>query len=134
MRKYDEMMKPEEVGLDKPRWPFLFSTHLDTSKISRGDTLVFMLELVVTPTDYEIDGFLFFDRTIPGENLYNENLCIRATRNEDGWTVRCNRTSKDWGEKIGHEVEQDGKDFVLPLSNEKGFQGRLRLKLKSALS
>jgi len=134
MRKYDEMMKPEEAGLEKPRWPFLFSTHLDTRKISRGDTLVFMLELAVTPTDYEIDGFLFFDRTIPGEDLYSENLCIRATRNDDGWTVRCNRTSKDWGEKIGHELEQDGEDFVLPLSNEKGFRGRLRLKLKGAPS
>lgn len=132
MRKYDEMMKPEEVGLDKPRWPFLFSTHLDTSKISRGDTLVFMLELEVTPTDYEIDGFLFFDRTVPGESLYTGQLCIRATRNAAGWTVRCNQTGKDWGEKIGHEFERDGEDFILSLSNEKGFRGQLRLKLHSA--
>ena len=134
MRKYDEMMKPEEVTLDKPRWPFLFSTHLDTSKISRGNTLVFMLELVVTPTDYEIDSFLFMNRTIPGENLYSENLCIRATRSDTGWTIRCNRTTEEWGEKLGHELEQDGKDFVLPLSNEKGFRGRLRLELKGAAS
>ena len=130
MRKYDEMMKPEEVGLEKPRWPFLFSTHLDTSKISRGKTLVFMVELIVSPTDYEIDGFLFFGRTIPGETLYKEELCIRATRTDDGWRVRCNRTTAEWGENLGHEIEQDDHGFVLPLSNEKGFRGRLKLKLR----
>jgi len=58
-------MKPARVGLQAPRWPFLFSTHLDTSRIRRGSTLVFSVRLVVTATDYEIDGFLSFDRTIP---------------------------------------------------------------------
>jgi hypothetical protein len=134
MRKYDEMMKPDDVGLKKPRWPFLFSAHLDTSRISRGNTLVFMVELAVSPTDYEIDGFLFFDRTIPGESLYDEKLCIRATRTDDGWRIRCNRTTEEWGESLGHEVDQDEQGFVLKLSNDKGFRGKLRLELKGASS
>lgn len=134
MRKYDEMMKPEEVGLQKPRWPFLFSAYLDTTKISRGNTLVFTVELVITPTDYEIDGFLFLDRTIPGENLYRENLCIRATRSDDGWRVRCNHTDEEWGEKRGVELDRIGQNIVLPISSKKGLRGRLMLNLETMLA
>ena len=134
MRKYDEMMKPREVGLQKPRWPFLFSTHLDTRKISRGNTLVFTVDLVISPTDYEIDGFLFFDRIIPGENLYREKLCIRATKGDDGWRVRCNHTDEEWGEKRGSELKRVEQALVLPISSKKGLRGRLKLDLKSASS
>ncbi|GAB4188911.1 MAG: hypothetical protein Tsb002_15540 [Wenzhouxiangellaceae bacterium] len=130
MRKYDEMMKPAEVGLDSPRWPFLFSTYLDTAKICRGSTLVFTIELVISPTDYVVDGFLFFDRTIPGENLYRDTICIRATHSDQGWRVRCNYTDQEWGEKRGSELEKQGNVIDLPISSRKGLSGCLKLKLK----
>ncbi|MEE4329256.1 MAG: hypothetical protein V2J10_00195 [Wenzhouxiangella sp.] len=129
-RKYDEMMKPARAGLQAPRWPFLFSTHLDTSRIRRGSTLVFSVRLVVTATDYEIDGFLSFDRTIPGENLYQDTLSIRTTRGDDGWRVRFNRTGEHWGETRGRELSKEGSSYILPIESRKGLRGRLKLRLK----
>lgn len=133
LRKYDEMMQPGEVNLAAPRWPFLFSTFLDTSKITRGRTLVFTIELVISATDYVIDGLLFFDRTIPGENLYRDTICIRATQSDDGWRVRCNFTDQEWGETRGSELESasDGS-LLLPISSRKGLKGTLCLKLDSS--
>ena len=109
MRKYDEMMKPTAAGLNKPRWPFLFSTFLDTSKITRGSTMVFTVELVISATDYVIDGVLFFDRTIPGENLYRQTICVRATSTDQGWRVRCNYIDDEWGEKTRQRTPVTGQ-------------------------
>jgi len=129
MRKYDEMMKPARAGLNSPRWPFLFSTFLDTRKITRGNTMVFTVELVVSATDYVIDGVLFFDRTIPGENLYRQTICVRATRTEQGWRVRCNFVDDEWGEKLGSELEYSDGRFVVPIKSAKGLKGKLQLSI-----
>ncbi|TVQ37211.1 MAG: hypothetical protein EA370_07110 [Wenzhouxiangella sp.] len=129
MRQYDEMMKPARVGLARPRWPFLFSAFLDTRKITRGKTMVFTTELVVSATDYVIDGVLFFDRTIPGENLYRQNICVRATRTDQGWRVRCNLVDDEWGEKLGHELELVDGRFVVPIKSAKGLVGSLQLSI-----
>ncbi len=133
MRGYDEMMKPAKVGLERPRWPFLFSTFLDTRKITRGKTMVFTVELVVSATDYVIDGVLFFDRTIPGENLYRQNICVRATSTEEGWRVRCNLVDDEWGEKLGRELELVDGRFVVPINSTKGLAGSLELSIQPHL-
>ncbi|MCC5865557.1 MAG: hypothetical protein JJU31_10590 [Wenzhouxiangella sp.] len=130
MRGYDEMMKPAKAGRADPRWPFLFSAFLDTSKITRGKTMVFTVELVISATDYVLDGILFFDRTIPGENLYRQNICVRATRTDEGWRVRCNLVDDEWGEKLGRELELSDGRYVLPIKSAKGLAGSLMLSIK----
>ncbi len=126
-RKYDEMMQPESTGLSTPRLPLLFSVFLDTKKILRGNTMVFTVELTVSATDYKIGDRLFFGRTIPGEHLYRDILCIRATQSAEGWRVRCNHTDEEWGEKRGSEAESEDDGFSIPISSRKGFKGKLRL-------
>ncbi len=132
MRKFDEMMKPATVGLNRARWPFLFSAFLDTRKITRGSTLVFTVELVISATDYVIDGILFFDRSIPGENLYRQTICVRATRAEQGWRVRCNHIDDEWGEKLGSELDVQHDAFVIPIKSRKGLSGTLKLAMSTA--
>ncbi len=130
MRSYDEMMKPASLELDSPRWPFLFSTFLDTSKISHGRTMVFTIELVISATDYVIDGVLFFNRSIPGENLYRQTICVRATQAEQGWRVRCNLVDDEWGEKLGRELDFVDGCFVVAIKSAKGVEGSLRLGIQ----
>ena len=128
LRKYDELFKPDKLGLDQPRWPHLFSSFLDTRRITRGKTLVFSVDLAVSATEYEIDGSLFTRRRIAGEYLYRDSLCIRATCTEGGWRIRYNRMDEHWAEKRGTEVEQDDQGVWIPLSSKKGFEGKLRLR------
>lgn len=130
MRKYDEMMKPGKAGLNEPRWPTLFSTCLDTTKITRGSTVVFTIELIVSATEYVIDGVLFFDRTIPGENLYRQTICVRATISDDGWRVRCNYIDDEWGETRGTELSLVDGCYIVPVESAKGLKGSLRLAIQ----
>lgn len=129
LRKFDEMMRPNDIGLDEPRWPFLFSTFLDTSRIVVGSTLVFTIEVTVSATEYEVDGFLLFKNTIPGEYLYRDTLCIRATRSDGSWRLRVSHTDEEWGERRGTEAELTERGFIVPIKSKKGFKGRLVLKL-----
>lgn len=131
LRQYDELMLPEKAGLDAPRWPHLFSCFLDTARITRGKTVVFSLDLAVSATEYEIDGNLFTRRRIPGEFLYRDTLCIRATRNDQGWRIRYNRMDEHWAEKLGIDAEQDAQGVWIPLSSKKGFRGKLRLDISA---
>lgn len=120
-RKYDELLKT-----DKPRWPCLFSTFLDSARITVGRTLVFSADVVVSATDYEVDGVLMFRRHIPGENLFRDTVVIRATRQEDGWRLRYNLGDESWGEGLGRDAE----GTYIPLRSRKGFVGRLRLDIQ----
>lgn len=117
-------------GLIAPRMPMLFSTFLDTTRITIGRTVVFAVELCVSSTAYEIDGFLFFDRSIPGEYLFRDTVVIRAMPGEDGWRVRYNLADDDWSDSRGKEAARDGDGFVIPLQTAKGFRGNLRLSAK----
>jgi hypothetical protein len=130
-RSFDELFRVEKVeGLAAPRMPVLFSVFLDTDKITVGRTLVFGVELIVSSTEYEIDGFLFFDRSVPGEYLFRNTVVIRATPDGDGWKVRYNLTDDSWSESRGREAESDDKGFAIPLKSAKGFKGKLRLAAK----
>lgn len=127
LRKFDEMFKPKEAGLAKPRWPVLFSVFLDTTRITTGHTIVFAVELAVSTTGYTIDNTLWLDQHVEGEYLYRDTLTLRATQDKDGWTVRYNRTDEAWSESTGNKVEQDSVGMYVPLSSKKGFRGKLRL-------
>lgn len=128
LRGFDEMMKPKKAGLDAPRWPVLFSCFLDTRKITVGKTtLVFSVDVGVSTTGYTIDGFLFFDKHVPGEYLYRNTVTVRATPQAKGWSIRYNLTDDQWSEDQGKPVEEDAQGWYVPLSSDKGFRGRLRL-------
>lgn len=127
-RTFDEVFKIDKVdGLAAPRMPVLFSVFLDTTKITTGRTLVFGVELSVSSTEYEIDGFLFFDRSLPGEYLFRNTLVIRATSGKDSWKVRYNLTDDAWSDSRGREAAIDDNGFFIPLQSAKGFKGKLRL-------
>lgn len=127
-RTFDEIFRIDKIdSLDVPRMPVLFSVFLDTARITVGRTLVFGVELSVSSTEYEIDGFLFFDRSIPGEYLFRNTIVIRATPDGDSWRVRYNLIDDTWSDTRGREAESDDDGFVIPLQSAKGFKGKLRL-------
>ncbi len=128
-RKFDQMLRVGQVdGLEEPRSPYLFSLFLDTKKITTGRTIVFSTEVIVTSTDYVIDGVLFFDERIEGESLFRNTLTIRATINDGSWNVRYVMSDDNWSENRGRDVETDNDGWYIPLSSRKGFAGKLRLK------
>ena len=129
LRSFDELLRVDKVeGLDSPRSPFLFSIYLDSSRVTSGRSIVFGAEIVVSSTDYEIDGFLVFDHHVEGEVLYRNHLTIRATPSDDGWNLRYNLSDERWSEMRGSEVESDERGPFVPLSSPKGFRGKLRLR------
>ena len=128
-RKFDQMLRVENVdGIEEPRSPYLFSIFLDTRKITTGRTIVFSTELIVSSTDYVIDGVLFFDERIEGESLFRNTLTIRATINEGSWNVRYVMSDDSWSENRGRDVGKDDDGWYIPLSSTKGFLGKLRLE------
>lgn len=129
LRKYDELF-PKKART-KPRWPFLFSAFLDSAKVPVGENMLFTIELSVSSTGYEIDGFLWMDRDIPGETLFRDTLFIRADRRKDGWDLFYNLDSKHWAKTRATRVSQDKDGYFVPLSSEKGFEAKLRLVFDS---
>jgi hypothetical protein len=133
LRKFDEMMKPEQAGLDSARCPVLFSTFLDSSQITvkRGRTLVMTVELAVSATDYYIDGALWTEHRVEGEYLFRDTLTLKMTPAGKGWNLRYVSTDEQWSERGGHRAESDGDSFLIPLSSKKGFKAQLRMNLRN---
>ena len=130
LRRFDELFGLAGAELATPRSPVLFSTFLDTNKITAGRTLVFSVDLAVSTTGYEVDGTQITRRHIPGEHLFRDTVTVRATRVADGWNMRYVLADEQWGESRGVDAERDGEDWVIPLKSQKGFEGRLRLTLR----
>jgi len=134
LRKFDEMMKPGQTGLDSARSPVLFSTFLDSSKITveRGRTLVMTVELAVSATDYYVDGALWTENRVEGEYLYRDTLTLKMTPVGDGWNLRYVTTDEQWSERGGSKAEADvdGDSYLIPLASKKGFRANLRMTLK----
>lgn len=128
MRRFDELMT--SGAPDGQRSPYLFSTFLDTRKITRGKTLVFSVDLAVSTTGYEIDKKLWFDGEVPGEYLFRDTVTVRAMRAGDGWSIRYNLTDEKWAESRGTEAQRDDRGWFIPLSSSKGFKGKLRLEVR----
>ncbi|MFN2361520.1 MAG: esterase/lipase family protein [Marinobacter sp.] len=132
LRKFDEMFRPNELGISAPRSPVLFSTFLDSSRITveRGRTLVMAVELAVSPTDYLIDGKLWFEDRIPGEYLFRDTIVLRVTPQTDGsWSVRYVLADENQGDGDGRKADLDGDSHSIPVSSRKGFKAKLELKL-----
>ena len=130
LRKFDELLRVEQVhGLQRQRSPYLFTAYLDKAKITTGGQLVFSVDVTVSSTEFEIDEFLFFDKSIPGENLFRKNIVIRITSAENGPVVRYIFSDESWGESRGTEVETDDQGMFIPLSSRKGFKAKLRFKM-----
>lgn len=130
-RKFDELFPKKKQKKKYPRHPVLFSTFLDTRKITAdvkdnadSETLVFSIDLAVSSTEFEVDGALFLDEHIPGEHLYRHLIVVHATPADDGWQVQY-RLGENKREM--KEVEQDEKGMYIPLTSEEGFIAKLRL-------
>jgi hypothetical protein len=133
LRRFDEMLQHDEVaGLTAPRYPMLFSAFLDTRNITvrNSSTLVFSVELAVSTTDYEIDGFLFFDRHVPGEHLFRNTIVVRATSDADGWKLRFIMADDNWSDRPGTQFSEDEQGPFIPIASNKGFKGKLRLAIR----
>lgn len=131
LRRYDEMLEIDKAGLQAPRSPTLFSVFLDTKRITVGRTLVFSLELTVSTTGYSIDNRLWLDQHVEGEYLYRDTLTIRATRGDNGWSLRYIPSDEFSSEGRGRLAETDDRGFSIPLSSRKGFRANLHLALRS---
>ncbi|REL37960.1 hypothetical protein DYD21_04915 [Rhodohalobacter sp. SW132] len=129
-KKFDEMF-PD--GNSKPKMPILFNVPLDTKRIESGHTLVFSADIAVRTTEYRIDGSIFTRQRIPEENIFRENITIRATQAESGnltqWNIRYNFSDESWGENRGSEAEIIDGAAVIPLKSRKGFLGKLVIGL-----
>ncbi|MEE4604068.1 MAG: hypothetical protein V2J65_22495 [Desulfobacteraceae bacterium] len=131
-RTFDEILRVGKAdSLPAPRMPVLFSVFLDTNKITIGRTVVFGVDLRVSSTEFEIDGLLFFDRSIPGEYLFRNTIVIRATPDGDSWNVRYNLADDAWSDTRGRDAARDEEGYVIPLQSAKGFKGKLRLDART---
>lgn len=132
LRKFDELLQVDKVqGLNKARSPFMFSIFLDKKRIAVGKKAIFSMELLVSTTDYEIDGFLMFDRTIPGEFLFRNTVVISVEQEQDKFNVKYNFSDDSWAESANKNVEKDDMGIYIPLSSKKGFKGKLRIVVKN---
>lgn len=130
LRKFDELLKVESVpGLDKARSPYMFSAFLSSKNITVGQSVVFSVDLAVSTTDYEIDGFLFFDRTVPAEYLFRNTVVLRISATSTGFKVRYNFSDDSWSESAGSEIKTDNNGMYVPLLSKKGFKAKLRLNV-----
>ncbi|MGM0587443.1 MAG: hypothetical protein ACQETE_03425 [Bacteroidota bacterium] len=131
IRTFDELFPDgQQQNQEMPdKSPVLFSTFLDTRKIRSGRTLVFTVDLVVRTTEYEIDGVLFMDKRIPEENLFRDNITIRATETNGSWNIRYLLSDEEWGEKRGKDLKVDEQGLYIPLKSKKGFRAKLRLDI-----
>jgi hypothetical protein len=130
LRRYDELYDEHGKPRADQRSPKLFSAFLDTSKITRGRTLVFSIELSVSATGYEIDRALFFDQHVEGDYLLRKTVAVQATRAGEGWRVRYTFADDAWAETRGADVKRDDQGLYIPLASKKGFRGRLRLNVR----
>ena len=55
-RTFDELLRPERVGLSAPRFPVLASVFLDSSRIEVGRTMVLTADIEISATDFCING------------------------------------------------------------------------------
>jgi hypothetical protein len=129
LRGFDELLNLDRAGRETPRSPVLFSTFLDSRKVTVGRTVVFSLELAVSTTGYTIDNQLWLDQHLPGEYLFRDTLVVKVTPSRNSWTVRCLGADEAWGESAGTPVPEDEQGYLIPLSSGKGFKACLRLQI-----
>ena len=105
-RRFDEMLRPDRVGLENSRDSHLFSVFLSTRQRvnKRRRSLGFSVDLGVLVPQYEVDGFLMFDNHYEGGYLFRDGINLEAIPPDDSiptWRLRYgfdsqtpNRTTK----------------------------------------
>lgn len=126
-RRFDELLRPQKVGRDTPRYPVLASVFLDSKRIEVGQTMVLSLDLNVEGTDFRINGSRMLTRRAPEEHLYRECLTIKVTLHTKRWRIRYIFADDSWSDGRGREVETDKHGNYIPLANAKGFSAKLYL-------
>ncbi|RUO22946.1 hypothetical protein CWE09_13510 [Aliidiomarina minuta] len=129
-RSFDELLKPQKVGLSKPHSPILASVFLDSKRIEVGKTMLLSADIVVRSTDFRIDGRRISRRQLPDENLFRETLSIKVTLNKQGWVIRSITADDNWGSGRGQPLLKDEQGEYIQLSNRKGFQARLYVDMQ----
>ena len=131
LRDFDELLRIEKIkGLNKARSPYMFSAFLDSKQITKGRSLVVSIDLAVSATEYEIDGFLFFDTKIPGEYLFRDTVVVKITPKNGSFKMAYSLSDERWGESAKKEMPNDAQGYYIPLHSKKGFKAKLRLVLQ----
>jgi len=130
LRGFDDLLRLDKTNRDTPRSPVLFSAFLDTRRVTTGKTVAFGIELAISTTGYTIDNKLWLDQHIEGEYLFRDTLVLKARQAQDGWSVRYLHADERWSEGTGTLAEQEGEDYIIPISSQKGFKGQLRLAVR----
>lgn len=138
-RTFDELCRPQKLGLDQPRHPHLFSVYLSKDKRpSNRGPLVFSIDIRVRVPEYEIDGLLWTKQHIEGSYLYAETIHLSVNHDTDsGWTIGYGADSRTPGRVGGGTAEREETDeglvFRIPVqSNTRpGIDAMLRLTAQS---
>ncbi len=138
-RTFDELCRPQKIGLTSPRCPHLFSTYLSVRNRTRNQgALVFSIDLRVQIPEYEIDGFLFLDDHIKGSTLYKETIHLAVDRDDqNGWVVRYGLDSTTPGRpgrtQATKSVEDGSTVFRIPIKSTRrpGIDASLKLTASS---
>lgn len=128
-RTFDELLRPEKIGLSAPRFPVLASVFLDSKRIEVGKTMVLTVDIEVSATDFRINGIGINARRVPNERLYRQQLVLKITLDATRSRIRYLFGDEQWGDGRGRDVEQDEQGRYLPIENKKGFAGRLYVDL-----
>lgn len=143
LRGYDELMKDSNK-----RDPYLFSVFLDSEKKPPKDfektgvappdeeleldpEIVFVIDLEVKATEYEIDNVLFLDTHLPGERIFKNQIVFFIRRIRHGifeLSYKWNDDYCDKQNKITNYSESEG-NWVIDVRSEKGFQAQLKITI-----
>ena len=128
-RTFDELLRPENIGLSAPRFPVLASIFLDSRRIEVGKTMVIAADIDVSSTDFRINGVGISARRVPNERLFRQQLVLKITLGGASVRIRYLDGDEQWGDARGRDVEVDDQGFYIPISNKKGFSARLYIDL-----
>lgn len=128
-RTFDELLRPERVGLSAPRFPVLASVFLDSSRIEVGRTMVLTADIEMSATDFRINGVGISARRVPNERVYRQQLVLKITLDGNTSRLRYVYGDEQWGDGRGREVEQDMQGSYIPVTNNKGLVARVYVDL-----
>lgn len=129
-RTFDELLRPEKVGLSAPRFPVLASVFLDSRRIEVGKTMVLAVDIEVSSTDFRVNGIGVSARRVPNERLFRQQLVLKVTLEGASPRIRYLDGDEQWGDARGRDVEVDAQGNYIAVSNKKGFSARVYIDLQ----
>lgn len=140
LRGYDELMKDSNK-----RDPHLFSVFLDSTKTppmdfertgvaspdeERDPDIVFVVDLEVKATEYEINNVLFLDTHLPGERIFKNQIVFFIKRVSHGIFNLNYKWNDDYcGSKQNEKTNYSEDNWVIDVKSEKGFQAQLKITI-----